>query len=487
MQMELRSNKVELSSNGNDLIVSGYVNKPGELSELLGGSKKFRERILPGAFKAAIENRSKEIEFLAEHNIKKILSSTSNGSLELREEDEGLYMAAKITPTTYGRDYYELIKSGLISSMSFGFRALKDSWQHVEGIAIRTVEQLELFEVSAVKEPAYTQSTIAARGIDLVEKIEVPDEEQITNERGNQNMEMLMEKRTSEFTEMLKGETRSLQTTAEGANLIPKQVANEIVLKMEETSPIFAKVRKIGSVAGSLRVTRENDAVVAGFVGEGEDVLEGAIDFRYVDLKQKRVGAALTLSKQLINDTAVNVEEYAKNLLARRTAKAIERSILTGNGDLEFNGIVNDAAIKSVDAENAVTMDKLAELHLTILPEFLTGASFIMNRTVFNEVAKMRDNNGHAYIQNGVVNGKFQYNLFGFPVEITEALPDTNPVLFGNFDEAYSVMVKQEQGLTEVAADTKNAMAGTKLFVFDSYMDGAVTNPQAIAKLIVTA
>lgn len=34
-----------------------------------------------------------------------------------------------------------------------------------------------MFEVSAVKKPAYVQSTIAARSIEVVEDVEVPDEE----------------------------------------------------------------------------------------------------------------------------------------------------------------------------------------------------------------------------------------------------------------------------------------------------------------------
>ncbi len=94
---------------------------------------------------------------------------------------------------------------------------------------------------------------------------------------------------------------------------------------------------------------------------------------------------------------------------------------------------------------------------------------------------------GHFYMQNGVVNGKLTHTLFGMPIDITESLPDTNPVLFGNFTDAYSVMNKQEQGITEVSADTQTALAGTKLFVFDAYMDGAVTNPQAVAMLTVPA
>ncbi len=484
MKMELRSNSVTLASDSEGLIVRGYVNKPGQLSQLLGSGRKFKETISPGAFAAAIENRSNEIEFLAEHNKERVLASTKNDSLILREDENGLYMEARVAPTTYGKDYYTLISEGLIGAMSFGFRAIKDSWKHVEGVAIRTVEQLELFEVSAVKNPAYLQSTISARNIELVEKIEVPTEEQIKEERGNLDMMILEERTTNEFEQMLRGEVRELNGTADGGALIPENVHNEIVVKMEETSPVFAKARKLNSVAGTLRVAREDDAIEAGFVGEGSDVIQGKVGFEYVELKQKRVGAALTLSNQMINETAINIQDYSKDLLARRISKVVERSLLVGTGGDEFNGIIHDTDIAKVEVTGTVTYDDLLELFLTLHPDYLNGASFIMSRTFFNQVSKLKDNNGHFYMQNGIVNGKLTYTLFGAAVDVTESLPDTTPVLFGNVERAVSVLIKQEAGLQEIV-DSKLALKGAKMFLYDMYMDAAVVDSQAMAKLVV--
>ncbi|QAS51829.1 phage major capsid protein [Halobacillus litoralis] len=494
MKMEIRDTQTTLSSNG-DLVVSGYVNKPGQLSEILGVTQKFREKIAPGAFQKAIENRSKEIDFLAEHDSKKVLSSTRNDSLTLREEQEGLYMDATISQTSWGRDYYQLITDGLIGSMSFGFRSIRDSWSMEDGLHIRTVHELELYEISAVKDPAYSQSMISARNIDLVKDIEIPKEKEFSlnrnaeyydnnqEERGEQFMKK-METRTNEFESILRGETRALQTTTSGAALIPENTHNDIVLKMEEISPVFAKARKLNSVAGTLRVTREDDSVTAGFFGEGQEILESAIGFKQVDSKQKRVGAALTLSNQLFNDSAVNIADYSKNLLARRAGKTVEKSILVGLGGDEFAGIVPDADVQSVDVVGTATLEDLQELYLKVHPEFLTGGSFIMSRDFFNQIAKLKDANGHYYVQMGTVNGKIQYVLFGMPVDVTDALPAATPAVFGNIAEAYAVMIKQEAGIQEIV-DSGLALKGAKLYVYDAFMDGAVVNPAAIVKLNV--
>lgn len=284
MKMELRFQNVELQTNKGDLLtVSGYVNKTNQLSNVLGVSKKFREKIAKGAFARAIKRTNRDVDFLAEHNSKLILASTRNGSLTLLEDDEGLYMSATIAPTSWGKDYYELINSGILKNMSFGFRTIKDSWKaNSDGIYERTIEDLELYEVSVVKDPAYSQSTISARGIDLVEDVSIPSSIKVTKKQTRNNVNIKNEERihkmrqydleleknndNKQFETFLR-EHRNLQTTVEGSGLIPSSVSKDIILKMEETSPVFARAKKFPSVYGSLTITREDDLLEAGFVG----------------------------------------------------------------------------------------------------------------------------------------------------------------------------------------------------------------------------
>ncbi len=55
-------------------------------------------------------------------------------------------------------------------------------------------------------------------------------------------------------------------------------------------------------------------------------------------------------------------------------------------------------------------------------------------------------------------------------------------LIFGNYQEGVSMMIKQQSGLQEIV-DSKQALRGSKLLVFDMYMDSIVTNPQALVKL----
>ena len=191
--LEVRVQETRMTSEG-DMLVSGYVNMTNQLSYELGHIDKFVEKIAPGAFTRAINkasNNGNDIDFLAEHDDTLVLASTKNNTLKLSEDDTGLFMEARIINTSSGRDYYEMIQSGIITNMSFGFYAVDDDWKSVRSdLYERTINELELFEVSAVRRPAYAASTISNRGLNISDET-VPEniKEEIGMAEENNNVE----------------------------------------------------------------------------------------------------------------------------------------------------------------------------------------------------------------------------------------------------------------------------------------------------------
>src|SRR5699024_1444083 len=177
----------------------------------------------------------------------------------------------------------------------------------------------------------------------------------------------------------------------------------------------------------------------------------------------------------------VDIVGYSNDLMSRRLAKLAERAIFTGTGEKDFKGILNDKEVKTITTD-ALTVDTLMDLYTSIHPEFLDGAAFYFDRNTFNQVAKLKDTNGHFYLQNGVVNGKANYTLFNQPVHITETLDNQDVLVFTNLAQAYGILIKQGFSMKQVI-DSKQALRGSRLLVLDGYMDGAVYNPQAITKI----
>ncbi|WP_195972624.1 HK97 family phage prohead protease [Clostridium thermobutyricum] len=149
------------------MVLYGYVNQVGKLSQPMRNKKGriFREKILAGAFKRAID-RAKEnnnpIKLLFRHNNKDLLASTINSSLNLEEDSVGLRFEANIVNTTLGRDVYNYVKTGLISNMSFGFRNAIDEWTTENGQNVRIVKDFDLTEISILDNPAYKDSIVKA-------------------------------------------------------------------------------------------------------------------------------------------------------------------------------------------------------------------------------------------------------------------------------------------------------------------------------------
>jgi len=308
-------------------------------------------------------------------------------------------------------------------------------------------------------------------------------------ERGMNN-EVKLEQRTavSQFLRRQEGEQRAqyVNSTSDGKAIIPVTVTNEIIDKMESFSNIFGTARRYNSVAGELRIPRENSTDMAGFVGENQEVPSIRLKFDFVKLVQRRVGAAITLTNQLVNDTSFDVVDFAVSKLASQTARAVELSALKGQSDNdEFEGLLSPKTLalpnlNKVALSDTVTVDDLIDIYNTIQPAYLDGSQWIMSRALFSEITKLEDGNGHKYIQGGVVNGRLQQTLLGLPVVVSDQLTAKDGIIFGSVKDAYAIMVKDDFTLQYVTGDTQQATNGTQLLVFDGYMDGNVINPEAI-------
>ena len=128
-------------------------------SQDLGG---FTERILPTAFANSLAS-GREIKALWNHDHDKPLAARSLGTLRLRQTDKGLAISIKTPDTSWGRDAIECVRSKLCPGMSFGFHTNKDNWTTEAGATVRELVDVDLHEVSAVFNPAYTASQVDLR------------------------------------------------------------------------------------------------------------------------------------------------------------------------------------------------------------------------------------------------------------------------------------------------------------------------------------
>ena len=266
--IELRMNDFNILENTSEgLVVSGYVNETGKQSHLLGQRKKFREVIKKGAFARAL-SKGNDIHFLAEHDANKILASTRNNSLKLVEDDKGLLMTAEISDTSYGRDYHTLIKDGILRNMSFGFSVDKDKWRKLnDGTYTRDISDLTLYEVSVVTNPAYPQSSISARGLNLVEEVDIPEnvEMEETDVEEKQVQDVQVEETVEQKEEVVK-QVKEEPTT---------EVVEEVV---EEKQPEQEESKEVEEVVEEEKQLEQEERAYVDGVWSDRDILNTALE-----------------------------------------------------------------------------------------------------------------------------------------------------------------------------------------------------------------
>ena len=320
-----------------------------------------------------------------------------------------------------------------------------------------------------------------------IEYLEKQENEKQTEERSMENnkevrkgMEQLLRKQ--------QGEERAqyVNTTSDGKAIIPVNIANEIIEHAESLSNVFGQARKFNSVSGELRIPRNDSTDLAGFVGENEEIPSLRTKFDFVKLGQRRVGAAITITNQLVNDAGFDIVGFSIAELGKQAGRAVERAALKGTSENDqFEGILSPktlelANLNKVALPAEIDYNSLVDIYNAIQPVYLDGSQWIMSRALFAEVSKLEDGNGHKYVQGAVVNGRLQQTILGLPVVVSDQLTKEDGIIFGKISEAYGILVKNEFKLQYVVGDTQQATNGTQLLVFDGYMDGNVINPEAL-------
>lgn len=144
---------------GGKRYIEGYFAVFGEEIELWPGEF---ERIAPGAFANSL--RDNDIRCLFNHERGFVLGRMTAGTLELREDDHGLWGRVEVNEDDRSAmDVYARVQRGDISGCSFGFYPKQEELERREDTYHWTVTEADTFEVSICTFPAYPTTEIEAR------------------------------------------------------------------------------------------------------------------------------------------------------------------------------------------------------------------------------------------------------------------------------------------------------------------------------------
>ena len=141
------------ATDDDEMIVEGYAAVFDSVTDL----GPFQERIAPGAFSDVLED---DVRLLINHDGVP-LARTTNGTLELSQDDTGLHYRAVLSNTQASKDLYEMIRRGDINQSSFAFMIGEESRDEND---VRVIDKVaKLIDVSPVTYPAYQAASVFAR------------------------------------------------------------------------------------------------------------------------------------------------------------------------------------------------------------------------------------------------------------------------------------------------------------------------------------
>lgn len=156
---------MKVSIRADSVLIEGYVNAIERDSKpLMSRIGQFIERICKGAFSKALK-RNDDVHVLLNHDWTRDLGSTKQGNLELKEDNIGLHARAVITDS----EVVQKARQGDLVGWSFGFQDREVEQGMERGLPLRSVKDLDLFEVSILdrtKTPAYDGTLLMARSED---------------------------------------------------------------------------------------------------------------------------------------------------------------------------------------------------------------------------------------------------------------------------------------------------------------------------------
>lgn len=497
-KLEFRSSKFQVDEpelkedeKDNELIVEGKVNIPGEKSEkLTQDGITFTESVEEGAFAKALESAD-DIKLLKEHDPKEMLARKKNGSLEIEEKDGEVRFKAKLPDTQFGRDAHRIVKDSLYDSMSFGFRALNDKWDMSVNPPHRTITDLELFEISIVADPAYSQSSVEARNITIPQTKKIEEKEVIqpmaTLQTSPKKEVRSIADKTAELLNITQTEleTRALTNATTGEVLNTKQKATNIIETPVTVSPILSNAERIASNENKVEIIREATFPEAQTL---EELAEGVFadptfETREVKLTEKQIQVVVSRTQLDDADNKLQLPSYVNRRMEEQLdRREVAEAILGIVADTDVEKFKVATALSANDAEQ-----KVIDMMYALDPEAQVNAAIYGNKSMQTLFASIKLSDGTRLLQNGNVNGKLQATVAGMPFYLTPELPETHPLIVGDMKNGLVHVTQREVDLALITDDTVNRKKRTATFDGVKRSGTAVKRPSAIKVLEITA
>lgn len=273
-------------------------------------------------------------------------------------------------------------------------------------------------------------------------------------------------------------------TTGDNGAVIPQSIANKIISKVYDLSPIYQLATRY-NVGGSLTIPYYDETTQQITMAYSEEFVElesTSGKFTSITLSGFLAGALTKISKKLLNNSDFDLANFIIQKVAEAAVKWIEKELLNGTAG-KIVGLSTVTQTVTAASATVITADELIDVQEEVPDVFQSGAIWIMNRKTRKAIRKLKDADGN-YLLNKDVSAKWGYTLLGKDIYTSDNMAQMatgNTVIYYGDMSGLAVKVAEEVNI-EVLREkfaTQHAIG----VVAWLEMDSKVENAQKIAKL----
>ncbi len=277
-------------------------------------------------------------------------------------------------------------------------------------------------------------------------------------------------------------------TTGDNGAVIPSTIANKIIKKVYEISPIYERATKY-NVGGTFSIPYYDEStnqVTMAYADEFVELESTSGKYATVTLLGFLAGALTKVSKSLMNNSQFDIVSHVIENMAMAIKKWLEGELLNGTAT-KVAGLSGVTQSVTAAAATAITADELIKLQEAVLDDFQEDAIWIMNRKTRTAIRLLKDAN-ERYLLNYDPSTKWGYTLFSKPVYTSDNMPEmaiaATAVYYGDMS---GLAVKLSENLNIEVLREKYATQHAVGVVGWMEVDAKVENAQKIAKLVMAS
>ena len=277
-------------------------------------------------------------------------------------------------------------------------------------------------------------------------------------------------------------------TDSEGGYLVPDEFERKLIEALQEENIFRQMATVIKTSTGDRKipiVTAKGEAV---WMDEEEQYTLSDDAFGQASLSAYKLGTAIKISEELLNDSVFDLPSYIAREFARRIGAKEEEAFFVGDGKGKPTGIFNatgGAQDGATTAGASITFDDVMELFYSLRSPYCKKAVWVLNDSTVKALRKLKDSTGN-YIWQPSVTADVPDTILNRPYKTSSYVPEIGAgkkcMAFGDFSYYW---VADRSGRTFKRLNELFAMTGQVGFLASQRVDGRLILPEAVKTLTI--